>query len=138
MGSRTSTARRRPSRPGPVAKVKAKIQTIDHYLGALSRDQRVALERLRQTIRSAVPRAEECISYQLPAFRLDGKMRVWFGATATHCSLYPGAVIEAYEDELKGFDTSKGTVRFQPDHPLPARLVRKLVKARLVKSVRVR
>jgi uncharacterized protein YdhG (YjbR/CyaY superfamily) len=107
--------------------------TIDEYLAAVSDDQRTALERLRKTIHSAAPRAEECISYQLPAFRLDGRMLVWFGAAKAHCSFFPGGIVQGYKDELKEFEISKGTIRFQPDHPIPAALVRKLVKARAAK-----
>jgi uncharacterized protein YdhG (YjbR/CyaY superfamily) len=113
---------------------KAKPKTIDDYLATVSSDKRAVLERLRKTIRAAAPRAEECISYQLPAFRLDGRMLVWFGAAATHCAFYPGAVVEAYKDELEKYDTSKGTIRFQPDEPLPGTLVRKLVKARIAQN----
>ena len=119
---------------GPRPRTKAKIKTVDEYLAALSSDKRAALEGLRKTIRAAAPRAEECISYQLPAFRLNGKMLVWFGASANHCAFYPGAVVEAHKDELEEYDTSKGTIRFQPDNPLPATLVRKLVKARIAKN----
>lgn len=115
-------------------RIKTKIGAIDRYLAALSSDKRTALERLRRTIRAAAPGAEECISYQLPAFRLDGKVLVWFGAGANHCAFYPGAVVEAYKAELEDYDTSKGTIRFQPDNPLPAGLVRKLVKARIAKN----
>jgi uncharacterized protein YdhG (YjbR/CyaY superfamily) len=116
---------------GPKPRIKAKPKTIDEYLATLSDDKRAALERLRKAIRAAAPRAEECISYQLPAFRLDGRMLVWFGASAKHCAFYPGAVVEAHKDELKDFDTSKGTIRFQADNPLPASVVRLLVKARI-------
>ncbi len=116
----------------PKPKIKAKTKTIDEYLAALSDDKRAALERLRKTIRAAAPRAEECISYQLPAFRLDGKLLVWFGAAANHCAFYPGSSpVETHKDELKAYDTSKGTIRFQADSPLPATLVRKLVKTRI-------
>jgi uncharacterized protein YdhG (YjbR/CyaY superfamily) len=119
----------------PKPKIKAKPETIDEYLAALSDDKRAALERLRKIIRDAVPGAEECISYQLPAFRLDGKVFMWFGAAANHCALYPGTALEAHKDELKDYDTSgKGTIRFQPDNPLPATLVRELVKARIAKN----
>ncbi len=113
-----------------------KAETIDEYLAALSDDKRAALEKLRKTIKAAAPKAEECISYQLPAFRLDGKMLVAFGATANHCAFYPmsSSTVEAHEDDLKGYDTNKGTIRFQPDHPLPAALVRKLVKARIAEN----
>ena len=109
-----------------------KPRTIDDYLAALSDDKRAALEKLRKTIRAAAPHAEECISYQLPAFRLNG-MLVGFGATATHCAFYlmSSSTVKAHQDELKDYDTSKGTIRFQADKPLPAALVRKLVKARV-------
>jgi uncharacterized protein YdhG (YjbR/CyaY superfamily) len=109
---------------------KAKATTIDEYLARLSSDQRAALNRLRKAIRAAAPRVEECISYQLPAFRLDGRMLVWFGAGANHCSFYPGAVVQRFKRELEDFQIRKGTVRFQPDHPIPTSLVRRIVKAR--------
>jgi uncharacterized protein YdhG (YjbR/CyaY superfamily) len=115
-----------------------KAKTIDEYLAALSDDKRAALERLRKTIRAAATRAEECISYQLPAFRLDGKLLVAFGAAVNHCAFYPGSIVEAYKDELKNYDTSKGTIRFQADNPLPASLVRKLVNARIAKNAQQR
>ena len=116
-----------------------KPETIDEYLAALSDDQRTALAKLRNVIRDAVPKAEECISYQVPAFRLDGRMLVAFGAAACHCAFYPGSsAIEAHKGELKAYDTSKGTIRFQADKPLPAVLVRKLVKARIAATARSR
>lgn len=113
-----------------------KANTIDEYLATLSEDNRAALEKLRKAIKAAAPKAEECISYRLPAFRLDGKMLVAFGATASHCAFYPmsSSTVEAHQDDLKDYDTSKGTIRFQPDRPLPAALVRKLVKARIAEN----
>ncbi|PYV41518.1 MAG: hypothetical protein DMG06_16865 [Acidobacteria bacterium] len=107
----------------------AKPKTIDEYLAALSDDKRAALEKLRKTIRAAAPKAEECISYQICAFRQNG-MLVGFGATAKHCAFYlmSSSTVAAHQDELEGYDTSKGTIRFQADRPLPATLVRKLVK----------
>jgi uncharacterized protein YdhG (YjbR/CyaY superfamily) len=110
--------------------MKARPKSIDGYLGRLDDEKRAALERLRKDIQAAAPGAEECISYGLPAFRLDGRMLVWFGAASNHCSFYPGGIVQAHAKELRGYDTSKGTIRFQPDRPLPASLVRKLVKAR--------
>jgi uncharacterized protein YdhG (YjbR/CyaY superfamily) len=107
-------------------------KTIDDFLKQLSSDKRAALDKLRRTIRAAVPKAEECISYGVPSFRLDGKLLVAYGAGAKHCAFYPGAhPIEVHRDELKAYSTSKGTVRFPADHPLPVALVRKLVKTRL-------
>jgi uncharacterized protein YdhG (YjbR/CyaY superfamily) len=98
----------------------------------LSDDKRAALEKLRRAIKAAVPEADECISYQVTAFRLRGKMLVAFGAAANHCAFYPGAYpIRAHKDDLRAYDTSKGTIRFQPGRPLPATLVQKLVKSRI-------
>jgi uncharacterized protein YdhG (YjbR/CyaY superfamily) len=112
-----------------------KPKTIDEYLDALSEDKRAALEGLRKTIKAAAPGAEECISYQIAAFRRNGIL-VGFGATAKHCAFYlmSSTTLEAHKDELEGYDTSKGTIRFQPDKPLPAALVRKLVKARIAEN----
>src|SRR5688500_10924125 len=109
-----------------------KPTTIDEYLAALSDDKRAALEELRRTIRGAAPDAEECISYQLPAFR-QKRLLVGFGATTKHCAFYlmSGSTVEAHKEELKGYDTSKGAICFPADKPLPAALVRKLVKARI-------
>lgn len=108
-------------------------KTIDEYLSALTDDKRAALEKLRKTIKAAAPKAEEGISYGLAAFRLDGKPLVAFGASANHCAFYPmsSRTVAAHQDELEKYDTSKGTIRFQPEKPLPATLVRMLVKARI-------
>jgi uncharacterized protein YdhG (YjbR/CyaY superfamily) len=112
--------------------VKGKPQSIDAYLASLSREKRAALQKLRKAIKAAVPGAEECISYQMPAFRSGGRILVWFGAATKHCAFYPGAgPVAAHQDELEGYDTSKGTIRFQADRPLPATLVRKLVRFRI-------
>lgn len=118
---------------------RTKPKTIDDYLAALSDDQRAALAKLRMTIRAAAPQAEECISYQLPAFRHNGIL-VGFGATAKHCAFYlmSASTVEAHQDELQQYDTSKGTIRFPADKPLPVALVRKLVKARLAENAALR
>ena len=109
-----------------------KPRTIDEYLAPLSSEERAALEKLRRDIRAAAPGAEECISYGIPALRLGGRLLVGFGAAAKHCAFYPGAhPLEAHNNELKAYDKSKGTLRFQADHPLPATLARKLVKTRI-------
>jgi len=113
----------------------ARPKTIDEYLAALSDDQRAALAKLRKTINASAPQAEECISYGVPAFRQNG-MLVGFGATANHCSFFllNGSTVEALQDELVDYDTGKGTIRFPAAKPLPAALVRKLVKARLAEN----
>lgn len=112
-----------------------KPRTIDEYLATLSSDKRAALEKLRSAIKSAAPKAEECISYQMPSFRLNGRMLVSFAAWANHCAFYSGSYpLEVHQKALKNYDTSKGTLRFPIDSPLPVTLVRKLVKARIEQS----
>jgi uncharacterized protein YdhG (YjbR/CyaY superfamily) len=112
---------------------KRKPETIDDYLALVPSDQRNALERLRCAIHAVAPGAEECISYSLPAFRLQGRLVAGFGATPTHCAYYPmsGTVVEKLKQELRTYDTSKGTIRFQPSKPLPVSLIRKLLRVRL-------
>jgi uncharacterized protein YdhG (YjbR/CyaY superfamily) len=113
----------------------AKPANIDEYLARVNPEQRAALEKLRRTIRSAAPKAEECISYSMPAFRLNGIL-VGFAAKQNHCALYPfnGTTVNDFKNELKGYETSMGAIRFQPDKPLPAGLVRKIVKARIAEN----
>jgi uncharacterized protein YdhG (YjbR/CyaY superfamily) len=118
--------------------MKSKLGAIDEYLAAVSDEKRALLETLRNIIREAAPGAEECISYGLPAFRLAGKVLVLFGATANHCAFYPGSgtAVEVHKDELRGWITSKGAIRFRPEKPLPTPLVRKLVKYRIAENRR--
>jgi uncharacterized protein YdhG (YjbR/CyaY superfamily) len=134
MKTRSGRSAKSKTRVGAGSKPNTKPTTIDEYFAALGDVQRAALEKLRKSIRAAAPAAVECISYQLPAFRLDGKLLVAFGAWANHCAFYPGAVMEDLGVELEGYDTSKGTIRFLSSHPLPATLVRKIVKARIAKN----
>jgi uncharacterized protein YdhG (YjbR/CyaY superfamily) len=105
---------------------------VDKYLARVPKPARSALNKMRAAIRSAVPReATETISYGIPAFKHKGVL-VWYAAFSNHCSLFPtAAVIEAFRDELEGFPTSKGTVKFPFDKPLPIALIKKLVKARV-------
>jgi uncharacterized protein YdhG (YjbR/CyaY superfamily) len=114
--------------------MRAKPRTIDEYLEGVSPDKRAALEQLRRTIMEILPRAEECISYQIPGFRLDGRVVCWMGAAKNHCSFFPGGIVDEMEDELSAYETSKGTVRFQPDAPLPVGLVRRLIVGRLARD----
>ena len=114
----------------------SKAKTIDQFLAGVSDDKRAALEKLRRAIQAAAPKAEECISYGVPAFKLDGKLLVAFGAAAKHCAFYPGALpIETHQKELQAYSTSKGTIRFAADKPLPVELVRKLVRARMAQHL---
>ncbi len=124
---RKTTGTKRTAAPAKANKPK----THDDYLAAVTEDKRGALQKLRKAIKAAAPKAEECISYQLPAFRLNGKFLVAYGAATNRCAFYPGSTVKALKDELKGYDTSKGTIRFSADKPLPSTLVRKLVKLRI-------
>jgi uncharacterized protein YdhG (YjbR/CyaY superfamily) len=102
------------------------------YLAGVPQPARSILNKMRATIRSAVPpEATEIISYGIPAFKHGGVL-VWYAAFSGHCSLFPtAAVIEAFKDELKSFSTSKGTIKFPLGKPLPIALIKKLVKARV-------
>ena len=108
-------------------------RTIDEYLNGLSAENRVALQNVRSAIHAAAPSAEECISYGMPAFRLNGRLIAGFRAAAKHCSYYPmsGATVATLRKGLAGYDTSRGTIRFDARAGLPAALVRRLIKARL-------
>jgi uncharacterized protein YdhG (YjbR/CyaY superfamily) len=117
------------------AKGKGPPKNVDEYLAGVPEPARTTLNKIRAAIRSAVPpEATEVISYGIPAFK-DKEPLVWFAAFSNHCSLFPTAsVIEAFKDELKGFTKSKGTIHFATDKPLPAALVKKLVKARVAQN----
>ena len=112
----------------------SKPKTHDDYLASVNANKRAALQKLRKAVKAAAPKAEECISYQLPAFCLNGKFLVAYGAAANHCAFYPGSVITGLKSELKGYDTSKGTIRFPANKLLPATLVRKLIRLRILES----
>ena len=106
--------------------------TVDDYLAALPDDVRACLDRIRAAIKSAAPKADEIISYQMPAYKYHG-MLVYFAAFKNHCSFFPGskAIITQFANDLAAFETNAGTIRFTLDHPLPATLVKKIVKARM-------
>ena len=113
-----------------------KPTTIDAYLATVKGEKRLALEKLRKTIRAIVPQAEECISYRIPAFRLGGRIVAGFLATAKGCSYFPfsGTTLTTLAEELAGYDLTKGSLHFDPGKPLPAALVRKLIKARMAEA----
>ena len=109
----------------------APARDVDEYLAGVPKEARATLEKLRKTIKAAAPMASEVISYQMPMYKHHG-MVVGFAAFKDHCSIFPGSdVMDAYKKELKHYDTSKGTIRFPANKPLPAALVKKLVKARI-------
>jgi uncharacterized protein YdhG (YjbR/CyaY superfamily) len=109
-------------------------KNFDEYLAAVPEPGRTTLEKLRTTIRAAVPEATEAISYRLPTFKYRGKPLVAIGASKDHCALYSmGYLPPELESDLAKYDTAKGTIRFPLDKPPPATLVRKLVKARMAR-----
>ena len=109
-----------------------RVETADAYLSAVPEPARSTLNAVRATIRSVLPaETEEVISYGIPAFK-HKRVLIWYAAFSDHCSLFPTAsVIEEFKDELKGYKLSKGTIQFPIDKPLPAALLKKMVKARL-------
>ena len=119
-------ASKRTSRMGNPAK------DVDAYIAAAPVNARSALKALRRTVKAAAPEAEEVISYGMPAYRYHGQL-VYFAAFENHCSFFPGSksVLKTFSRELKPFDASVGTIRFTPGKPLPAALVKKIVKMRV-------
>ena len=124
--------KRKSGKRASTAKPNGATKTVDQYLAAVPEPARTTLNKIRATIRSAAPpEATETISYGIPAFRHKGVL-VWFAAFANHCSLFPtAAIIEKFKSELKAYTISKGTIQFPTDKPLPAALVKKMVKARV-------
>jgi len=116
----------------------AKPKTIDEYLARVKPEQRVVLEKLRRAIHAAAPGAEEYIGYGLAGFKFNGRPLVYFGAWANHCALYAAnpRTQKQFQKELKGFEVSKGTIKFTSEKPLPLTLVKKLVKARVAENRR--
>src|SRR5271170_4749430 len=109
---------------------------IDQYLADLDEPKRSTLQRLRQTVLEVIPEAEEGISYQVPAFRIDGKVIAGFAAFKNHLSYLPhsGSVFAVLRDEVAGYKTSKGALQFPIDSPLPKLLVERLIKVRVAQA----
>jgi len=131
---KVNSSTRGPATKGNVAPTPTP-KTVEDYLAGVPEPARGTLQRVRAAIRSAVPaEATEAISYGMPAFKYKGTL-VWFAAFSNHCSLFPTAsVIKAFKNELKGYETTKGTIHFPVDKPLPAALVKKMVKARIIQN----
>ena len=104
--------------------------TVDEYIKKCPPEERVVLQKLRKTIKAAAPKAEEVISYQMPAYKYNG-MLVYFAAWRSHIGFYPAGAIKAFSKELSGYEVSKGTIRFPLDKPFPFGLISKIVKLRM-------
>jgi len=139
MASKTAARRTAPKRRAEKIKAAPKNKTapltVDAYFAAVPEPARSAITEIRAAIRSVVPlEATEIISYKIPAFK-HKKVLVWYAAFANHCSLFPtAAVIDTFKDELKNFSTSKGTIHFPLDKPMPVDLIKKMVQERLGRS----
>jgi len=115
-------------------KGKPSVETVDDYLAGIPEPARGTLQHIRKVIQSVAPAdATEVISYGMPTFKYNG-MLVSYAAFKNHCSLFPGAIIEKFQKELKGYSTDKGTIRFPADKPLPDALLKKIVKARVAQN----
>jgi uncharacterized protein YdhG (YjbR/CyaY superfamily) len=129
-------ARRLPLKRASSSRSKSKPSdtgSVDAYLASVPADARAGLQKLRKAISAAAPGAEECFSYGLPAFRLQGRPLVCYAAAKRHCSFYPMSpvVMRAHAADLQAYETSKGTIRFPAGNPPPSALVKKIVKARI-------
>jgi len=111
---------------------KKKFKSVDDYIAAQPEAVRGALERVRSTIRKALPDAEEVISYQIPAYRVHGRVAIYFAGWKEHYSIYPaiGGVVDAFNKELARYELSKGTIRFPLSEPVPVRLIGRIAKFR--------
>jgi uncharacterized protein YdhG (YjbR/CyaY superfamily) len=121
---------------GSSAKASSGSGDVDKYLAKVPQPARSTLQKIRTMVRSAAPReATEAISYGIPAFKYNG-MLVAYAAFADHCSFFPasGDLLKEFAEDLKDYPCSKGTIRFAVDKPLPAALIKKMVKARVAKN----
>ena len=124
--------------PPKLAEQMRRDVAIDEYLANATPGSRALLRSLRKTIRSIVPDVEECISYRMPAFRYRGRIIAGFQATSKGCSYYPfsGTTLTTVADDIVGYSRTKSALHFGPDKPLPARLVRRLLTARMAEGKR--
>jgi uncharacterized protein YdhG (YjbR/CyaY superfamily) len=105
--------------------------SVEEYLAEVPADQRAALEVLRRQIHAAAPGVVEVMAYGIPGFRLNGRYFLGIGAAKNHCSFYCGTYLRSFDVELAGYSTRKGTIHFTPDKPIPPKVVKAIVKARV-------
>jgi uncharacterized protein YdhG (YjbR/CyaY superfamily) len=111
---------------------KTDFKSVDEYIATHPEDVQAILQRVRRTIRRAVPGAEESISYQIPVYKLDGNRVIYFAGWKRHYSLYPATahLVEAFKDDLEPYEVDKGTIRFPLSDPVPVRLIARIAKFR--------
>jgi uncharacterized protein YdhG (YjbR/CyaY superfamily) len=111
---------------------KKTFKTVAEYIALQPAPVRSALRRVRSTIRKALPEAEEVISYKIPAYRVRGRVAIYFAGWARHYSLYPasGGLVEAFKNQLARYEVSKGTIRFSISEPVPVQLIARIAKFR--------
>ncbi len=118
--------------------MKKNYATIDEYIASFPENVQNVLQQVRQAIREAAPDAKEAISYQIPAFQLNGNL-VWFAAFKDHIGFYPRASgIEEFKEKLSAYEISKGTVRFPLDKPIPLELIKEIVRFRVKENCKRR
>lgn len=120
---------KKPGIQAPTLRAKP-AKDVDDYLAGVPEPSRSALRKVRAAIRAAAPKAVEGISWGMPGYKLGGFLG-GFAAFKDHCSFFPGTTLEAFREDIKGFTTTKGAIHFTPEHPLPAALIKKIVKARV-------
>jgi uncharacterized protein YdhG (YjbR/CyaY superfamily) len=116
--------------------VRGRTETIDDYLAGVEGPRRATLQKVRKTILKIVPKAEECISYRIPAFRFNGRVVGGFAATKWGCSYFPfsGSTLRTLARDVASYSQTKSALHFSADKPLPATLIRKLLKARIAET----
>ena len=111
---------------------KIRFKSVDDYIATQPRDVQAVLRRVRSIIRKALPGSDEVISYQIPTYKLQGRTVIYFAGWSQHYALYPSSdrLVATFENELSGYEISKGTIRFPLSEPVPARLIEGIVKFR--------
>jgi uncharacterized protein YdhG (YjbR/CyaY superfamily) len=128
----------KPTQEVEVIMAKTDFKTVNEYIAAQPKAAQVLLNRVRSAIRKALPRAEEVISYKIPAYKLHGGIVLYFAGWTRHYSLYPAddRLVRAFKNQLASYKLSKGTIRFPLSEPVPAKLIEQIAKFRAKEAVR--
>ena len=117
---------------------KTDFRSVDEYIATHPEDVQAILQRVRRAIRTAIPGAEEAISYQIPTYRLHGGAVIYFAGWKRHYSIYPasGALVEAFQEDLAPYEVRKGTIRFPLSQPVPVKLIERIARFRAKEAIR--